>query len=57
MKISEFLGKWTYQNKFREIKHIKWIDQGLRFDQDLSGYNLGTTATLSTNWVQEAHEI
>jgi hypothetical protein len=34
-----------------EIKHIKWINQGLRFNQDNSGYNLETTAGLGTNWV------
>jgi hypothetical protein len=35
---------------------IKWINQGLRFDQDNSGCNLGTEASLGANWVQENTE-
>jgi hypothetical protein len=31
-----------------KIKHIKWINQGLRFDQDNSGCNLGITIVLGT---------
>jgi hypothetical protein len=34
-----------------KIKQIKGINQGLRFNQDNSGYNLGITAALGTNWV------
>jgi hypothetical protein len=34
-----------------EIKQIKWINQGLRFNQGHSGYNLGTTTALGTNWI------
>jgi hypothetical protein len=36
-----------------KIKHIKWINQGLRFDQGNSEYNLETEASLGANWVQE----
>jgi hypothetical protein len=40
-----------------KIKQIKWINQGLRFDQGNSGYNLGTETSLGANCVQDIQNI
>jgi hypothetical protein len=38
-----------------KIKQIKWINQGLRFNQSNSGCNLGTETHLGANWGSQTY--
>jgi hypothetical protein len=50
-KFHDFWISGAIKINSEKIKQIKWINQGLRFNQGNSGYNLGIIASLGTNWV------